>query len=209
MIRTTQLAQHLRQNFRNSPLLCTRHASTNIKISDVVRRLNKYNPLSWLYRFFTPNQLKNVKLSDKEKKQLSSRIKAQFFIFPGFITLMGLVFYNEWTERIELLEDKETFYDRRLELSVDRFKAGRGVAKWDKTKYAQWVEDDQTTTSQTDTSPAVSILGGIDSLYSISSSSDPPSPAVVRERKRSVTRELCEIGDRDSTPTLLGQLKGK
>ena len=27
---------------------------------------------------------------------------------------MGMVFYNEWTERIELLEDKETFYDRRL-----------------------------------------------------------------------------------------------
>ena len=99
-----------------------------------------------------------------------------------------------------------------MELSVDRFKAGRGVAKWDKTKYAQWAEDDQTTTSQTDTSPAVSILGGIDSLYSISSSSDPPSSArsdFVRERKRSVTRELCDIGDRDSTPTLLGQLKGK
>ena len=102
----------------------------------------------------------------------------------------------------------------RLEISVDRFKAARGVAPWDKTKYAKWSEEDKVSSTQTDNSTDVSFLGGIDSLFPASSSSDTISSVqrdneVLKERKKSITRELCEIGDKDSTPTLLGQLKGK
>ena len=101
-----------------------------------------------------------------------------------------------------------------MEISVDRFKAARGVAPWDKKKYAKWSEEDKASSTQTDGSDGVSFLGGIDSLFPASASSDSvPSVQrdneVLKEKKKSITRELCEIGDKDSTPTLLGQLKGK
>ena len=147
-----------------------------------------------------------------------------------------------------------------MEISVDRFKAAQGVAPWDKKKYAKWSEEDKTASSQTDGPSDTSLLGGIDSLFPRSASSDTISSTqrdnevlkerkksitstdtisstqrdnevlkerqksitssdtisskqrdneVLKERKKSITRELCEIGDKDSTPTLFGQLKGK
>ena len=118
-----------------------------------------------------------------------------FSLTPIF-SVVFVLFYQEWKSRVELSETKKRTYDRRMELSVDRYRAGIGHAKWDKKKYAQWDEADRT--EQQDSSQ----ITFVQNVPTLVSSQQP------RSRKKSV-RELYEAGDGEQTNTLIGQLKGR
>jgi len=175
-----------------------RQASTGAKITNSIRWLVKHNPINWLSRYFTPGPL--PKPTASEKKAIRSQRIAQRIIFPAFFGLMGLLFYYEWKDRQALDELKEITYDRRMEMSVDRYKAGTGQAKWDKRKYAKWAEEDKAAGSDRsritfkDNQP---IMVGVEE-----------SVQKEKKRRKKTVKEIYEAADNDSTPTLIGQIKG-
>ena len=111
-----------------------------------------------------------------------------------------MLFYYEWKDRQELLEIKEITYDRRKQMSVDRYNAATGQTKWDKKKYAKLTEGDETRARveaaqipEEDNIP-VHVSGEV--------------KEVRKKKKVKSVKELYEAGDNDQAPTLIGQIKG-
>ncbi|XP_063688316.1 uncharacterized protein LOC134821539 [Bolinopsis microptera] len=197
MIRRTVLSPHLRQIVENR--VCSRNA-TNVRMSDVVKKVLRYNPVSWMYRYLSPGPIPKP-VSEREKRLLRGSRFRSFFVMPAFFSSFGVLFYYEWKDRQELLEIKEITYDRRKQMSVDRYNAATGQTKWDKNKYAKCTEGDQARAGQ----EAAGIT--VEDNIAVQVSGEVKEVRKKKKKMKSV-KELYEAGDNDQPPTLIGQIRG-